>query len=44
VLLATGYAELAPGAAAGLPRLTKPFLQADLARAIGRVRVAAPAG
>jgi PAS domain S-box-containing protein len=43
VLLATGYAELAPGAAAGLPRLTKPFLQADLARAIGRVRVAAPA-
>jgi PAS domain S-box-containing protein len=36
IILATGYAELPPGDAAGLPRLAKPFLLADLARAIGR--------
>ncbi|GAC1554003.1 MAG: hypothetical protein NVS2B5_13260 [Beijerinckiaceae bacterium] len=36
VVLATGYAELPPGEAAGpdLPRLSKPFLQSDLARMI----------
>jgi PAS domain S-box-containing protein len=42
VILATGYAELPPGDGAGLPRLSKPFFQADLARAIGRA--AAPTG
>jgi PAS domain S-box-containing protein len=34
IILATGYAELPPGTATGLPRLSKPFRQADLARAI----------
>jgi PAS domain S-box-containing protein len=37
VILATGYAELPQGAATQLPRLAKPFLQADLARAISRI-------
>jgi len=37
VILATGYAELPPGAAVHLPRLTKPFLQRDLAVAIRQV-------
>ena len=41
-LLATGYAELPPDAAPGLPRLSKPFLQAELARAIGEVMQPAP--
>ncbi len=34
VLLMTGYANLAKGEAAGLPRLAKPFREADLARAV----------
>jgi PAS domain S-box-containing protein len=34
VLLATGFAELPPGAAVGVPRLSKPFLQADLVEAV----------
>jgi CheY-like chemotaxis protein/anti-sigma regulatory factor (Ser/Thr protein kinase) len=34
VLLLTGYANLATGEAAGLPRLSKPFREADLARAV----------
>ena len=34
VILATGYAELPPGAETNLPRLSKPFLQADLARCV----------
>jgi PAS domain S-box-containing protein len=34
VLLATGFAELGDTAAAHLPRLAKPFTQAELARAI----------
>jgi PAS domain S-box-containing protein len=34
VLLATGYAELPAGGNAGLPRLSKPFRQRDLAQAI----------
>jgi PAS domain S-box-containing protein len=34
VILATGYAELAPGDEQSLPRLTKPFLQDDLAQAV----------
>jgi len=33
-LLLTGYANLAKGEAAGLPRLAKPFREADLARAV----------
>jgi len=32
VVLATGYAELPPGAGDGLPRLAKPYSQAELAR------------
>ncbi len=34
VILATGYAELPPGADTGLVRLPKPFLQRDLATSI----------
>ncbi|MDO9248131.1 MAG: response regulator, partial [Phenylobacterium sp.] len=37
VILATGYAELPPGADPTLPRLAKPFLQNDLARALQEV-------
>jgi PAS domain S-box-containing protein len=33
-ILATGYAELPPGEAEGIPRLAKPFRQQDLAEAI----------
>ena len=33
-LLLTGYANLAKGEAAGLPRLAKPFREADLARTV----------
>jgi len=36
VILATGYAELPPDAETQLPRLAKPFLQRDLAVAIGQ--------
>jgi signal transduction histidine kinase len=41
VILATGYAELREGAESGgsdLPRMSKPFLQADLAKMIARCR------
>ncbi len=34
ILLATGYAELPSGADPGLPRLSKPFSQVDLRRAL----------
>ena len=37
VVLATGYAEPRPGEDARLPRLEKPFGQADLARVIDQV-------
>jgi PAS domain S-box-containing protein len=37
ILLATGYAELPPGADLSLPRLAKPFLQNDLAKALREV-------
>jgi CheY-like chemotaxis protein len=37
VLLATGYAELAPRDEIGLPRLAKPYLQRDLADAMLRL-------
>jgi len=36
VVLATGYAELPPGGNEELPRLSKPFSQADLAQAVER--------
>jgi PAS domain S-box-containing protein len=36
IILATGYAELAAGEGRGLPRLSKPFSQQDLAEAIAR--------
>jgi len=34
VLLTTGYAEIPEGEDAGLPRISKPFTQADLARGV----------
>ena len=34
IIIATGYAELPPGAAEGIPRIAKPFLQAHLAEAV----------
>jgi PAS domain S-box-containing protein len=37
VILATGYAEIEPGAARNLPRLSKPFTQGDLAAAIADI-------
>jgi PAS domain S-box-containing protein len=36
IIIATGYAELGPGEAEGLPRLAKPFSQRELAEAIAR--------
>ena len=38
VLLATGYADRTPGENMALPRLTKPFLQDELAAAIARLK------
>ena len=37
VLLMTGYANLAKGEAAGIPRLPKPFREADLAREVANL-------
>ena len=37
LILATGYADLTPEEAAGLPRLAKPYDQATLARMIAHV-------
>jgi PAS domain S-box-containing protein len=37
VIIATGYAELPTDAAQELPRLSKPFFEADLAKAIAQV-------
>ncbi|MBP0438671.1 PAS domain-containing hybrid sensor histidine kinase/response regulator [Tianweitania sediminis] len=37
ILLATGYAELPPGYSLDLPRLSKPYQQADLQREIERL-------
>jgi CheY-like chemotaxis protein len=42
VLLLTGYANLAKGEAAGLPRLSKPFREADLARAVAELLTEVP--
>ena len=36
IILATGFAELPPGADEGLPKLSKPFLQHQLADAIAK--------
>jgi CheY-like chemotaxis protein len=38
VLLATGYADRVPGEELGLPKLTKPYLQRDLAEALVRIK------
>jgi hypothetical protein len=38
VLLATGYAELPKEADMGLPLLSKPFTQAELAAALARIQ------
>ena len=38
VILATGYAEMKPGAGLDLPKLSKPFTEADLAEHLARVR------
>jgi FixJ family two-component response regulator len=43
VILATGYAELPPGADPSLGRLAKPFTQAELAEAVDRA-VGEPVG
>jgi len=37
VIIATGFAEMEPGAATTLPKLAKPFTQAELAHMIARV-------
>lgn len=37
ILLATGYSDFVPGEDINLPRLTKPYLQSDLAAAIARL-------
>ena len=42
VILATGYAELPNGEDPGLPRLSKPYLQDELAGQIARVMSAVP--
>jgi hypothetical protein len=34
VLLTTGYAQIPEGEGAGLPRISKPFTQADIARGV----------
>jgi CheY-like chemotaxis protein len=39
VLIATGYAEMEPGAGAGLPLLSKPFTQGELAAKLAQMRV-----
>jgi signal transduction histidine kinase/ActR/RegA family two-component response regulator len=41
-LLLTGYANLAKGEAAGLPRLSKPFREADLAHAVAALLTKEP--
>ncbi|MGE5157733.1 MAG: PAS domain S-box protein [Gemmatimonas sp.] len=44
LLLATGYADRVPGDDIGLPKLSKPFLQGELAEAIARVTPARRSG
>jgi len=43
VILATGYAELPNGEDPGLPRLSKPYLQAELALQISKAMAETPA-
>ena len=43
VILATGYAELPPGVHTDIPRLSKPFSQADLAAALSEAMRASAA-
>ena len=38
VLLTTGYAEMGPGEGEDLPKLSKPFTQAELAEQLARIR------
>ena len=40
VLLATGYADILPGDDIGLPKLSKPFLQGELAEGLARINPA----
>jgi YesN/AraC family two-component response regulator len=42
MILATGYAELPRGSHPGVPRLSKPFTQAELAVALGDAAPASP--
>ncbi len=37
VVLATGYAELPPGADQSIPRLSKPFFQSDLEKLLAQI-------
>ena len=37
IVLATGYSDRVPGEDIDLPRLTKPYLEGDLAAAIARL-------
>ena len=36
IILATGYAELPPGLGSQLPKLSKPFTQQQLAKAVSK--------
>ena len=38
IVLATGYADLPPGENVDVPRISKPFSQAELAEALARAR------
>ena len=44
IVLATGYADLPAGAAIGMVRLPKPFLQNDLSRALAEATRNQPPG
>jgi CheY-like chemotaxis protein len=37
ILIATGYADLPPGSGIDLPRISKPYTQAQLAKEIARL-------
>ena len=37
IIVATGFAEIEPGVASSLPKLTKPFTEVELAEALARV-------
>jgi len=44
IVIATGFAEMEPGLGARLPRMSKPFTEAALAREIARIIQARPGG